>query len=99
MKTRVQKILGLPTYDIFHNANRNRLNALLRRHYEGREPLFDIARIESTRADGSRCAWKAGTRYAMVPEYTDDGGHLNAHGRRWVAEQLLIQLAELAETT
>ena len=33
----------------------------------------------------------------MAREYTDDGGHLNARGRRRVAEQLLIQLVELAE--
>ena len=97
-KMQVKRLLGLPIGGAFRNANRNRLNAMLRRHYEGREPIFDIARIESTRADGSRCAWKAGTRYAMAPEYTDDGGHLNAHGRRWVAEQLLIQLAELVKT-
>jgi lysophospholipase L1-like esterase len=32
----------------------------------------------------------------MVPEYTDDGGHLNEKGRKRVAEQMLIILAEVA---
>ena len=34
----------------------------------------------------------------MVPEYTDDSGHLNDKGRKKVAEQLLIILAETTET-
>ena len=33
--------------------------------------------------------------YSMAPEYTTDGGHLNETGRKRVAEQLLIFLANL----
>ena len=32
----------------------------------------------------------------MVPEYTEDGGHFNDQGKKKVAEQLLIILAEVA---
>ena len=35
--------------------------------------------------------------YSLVPDYTDDGGHLNEKGRKIVAEQLLILLANLSE--
>jgi len=34
--------------------------------------------------------------FIMLPQYTTDGGHLNEEGRKIVAEQLLIVLAELA---
>ena len=47
--------------------------------------------------DGTRCSFtKDGkTYYSMVPEYTTDGGHLNEIGRKKVAEQFLILLANL----
>ena len=71
---------------------------MLRKEYEGKVPLFDIAKIESTFPDGTRCSFtKDGkTYYSMVSEYTSDGGgHLNATGRKKFAEQLLILLAQL----
>ena len=80
------------------NIVRNRYNALLRQAYDGREPVFDIARIESTAPNGSRAFFSRGadTVYVMAPDYSDDGGHLNPAGRRLVAEQLLILLARTA---
>jgi len=79
------------------NVVRSRYNALLLAHYQGKEPVFDIARLESTRPDGARLFFERGADsvFTMVPEYTDDGGHLNAASRRMVAEQLLIFLARL----
>ncbi len=70
---------------------------MLIKQYEGKEPIFDIAKIESTFPDGTRSSFtKDGkTYYSMVPEYTYDGGHLNETGRKKVAEQLLILLAQL----
>lgn len=34
--------------------------------------------------------------YALVPEYTHDGGHLNSIGRKLAARQLLLFLADLS---
>jgi hypothetical protein len=34
----------------------------------------------------------------MAPEYTEDGGHLNRLGGKRAAEQLLITLAEMANS-
>ncbi|MBW2608023.1 MAG: hypothetical protein JRD05_10355 [Deltaproteobacteria bacterium] len=70
---------------------------MLRKEYDGKEPVFDIAKIESTFPNGTRCSFtKDGkTYYSMVPEYTYDSGHLNETGRKKVAEQLLILLAQL----
>jgi hypothetical protein len=59
--------------------------------------IIDIAKIESTYPDGSRCSFTMDgkTYYSMVPEYTSDGGHLNETGRKKVAEQFLILPANL----
>lgn len=90
------KLLGRPTsYDL--NLIRNRYNALLRQAYVGKAPVFDLARLESTRPDGSRSYFTRGpdTVYTLAPEWTDDGGHLNAVARRSVAESFLAVLASL----
>jgi len=89
-KRLIKKILGKP--------KREQYNRMLRETYEGREPVFDLALAESTLPDGTRCAVvEDGERIAcLVPAYTDDGGHLNETGRRWVAARLLRLLAETA---
>lgn len=78
-----------------HNVRRNEFNDLMRAAYAGREPLFDLAAFESTHPDGSRETFtdRGRTCSALAPEYTEDGGHLNALGRRMVAGQFLIFLA------
>jgi hypothetical protein len=70
----------------------------MRREYGGREPLFDLAAVESTRPDGSRETLSLGgkTAFALHPGYTNDGSHLNEVGRRRAAEALLTLLARLA---
>ncbi len=80
-----------------HNVVRNEYNKLLVSHYGGKEPIFDIARFESTDPEGKKetFSYDGNEYYALVPEYTDDGGHLNEKGRKYIAEQLLIFLANL----
>ena len=77
------------------NLIRNRYNALLRQAYVGKEPVFDLARLESTRADGSRSFFVHGadTVYTLASDKTDDGGHLNAAARQAAAELFLAVLA------
>jgi hypothetical protein len=61
------------------------------------KPLFDLALIESTYPDGSRALYSRFSLqfYGLVPEYTDDGGHLNNLGRFTVAEQLIHLLSRV----
>jgi lysophospholipase L1-like esterase len=61
---------------------------MLREKYAG-EPLFDLAKVESTRPNGSRSFFHDGANvvYTLAPELTDDGGHLNATGRLAAAEE------------
>jgi hypothetical protein len=76
---------------------RQQYNDLLRREYAGREPVFDLAALESTRPGGERVAFRQGgeTIATLAPDYTDDGGHLNAVGQQVAAERLLTFLASL----
>ena len=95
-KTWIKKVIGKKDFWEFDdNIQRNRYNRLLKKEYEGRDPIFDLARIESTNQDGTRKSFTLHgvTYYSMVPEYTRDGGHLNEIGRKVVAEQLLLFLA------
>jgi hypothetical protein len=93
----IKKIIGRPVRDVHDNIKRNEYNKMLRKELEGKGSLFDIAKIQSTFPDGTRCTFNKGgkTYFSMVPEYTYDGGHLNETGRKKVAEQLLILLAKL----
>lgn len=97
IKARIKEIMGKPVWGYNENMKRDQFNQKLKGAYEGKAPIFDLAGIESTYPDGTRAVIK-GTRGAcpfLVPEYTTDGGHLNAKGRRVVAEQFLIFLAKL----
>lgn len=79
------------------NVNRNRFNAMLRAEYAG-EPIFDLAKVESTRPNGSRSFFHSGTDlvYTLAPELTDDGGHLNAAGRLVAAEEFATVIGRVA---
>jgi hypothetical protein len=96
-KATLKLLLGKSPGRYGGNFARERFNDLMREAYRGREPLFDLATVESTRPDGSREAIRAGNRrgYALVPAYTSDNSHLNEVGRRRVAEELLVFLARL----
>jgi len=80
------------------NVRREQYNALLRKAYAGREPIFDLARLESTAADGSKVtiAWNGASAPALSPAWTDDGGHLNEAGRRRAAREFIHVLAGAA---
>jgi hypothetical protein len=91
---RVKAALGLATSKDANNARRNRFNDLLRAEYAA-EPLFDVARAESTRDDGSRAGVARDGTFddALRRELTSDGGHLNDEGRRVVAREFARSLA------
>ncbi|MEI9475104.1 MAG: SGNH/GDSL hydrolase family protein [Deltaproteobacteria bacterium] len=98
LKQIIKKIIGRPTASIEDNIKRSQFNNKMRKEYEGKEPLFDLARIESTYRDGTQALFeKDGKTYPhLVGAYTRDGGHLNEMGRKVVAEQLLVFLANLS---
>ena len=95
-KATLKKLLGKKLGGAEANIVRNRFNELMRKEYGGREPLFDLAAVESTRLDGLVRFEQDGTSYpALAPEYSSDGKHLNPDGARWASAHLLKTLAEL----
>ena len=94
----IKKIIGRPVGGYADNIKRSRFNELLRQEYNGKEPVFDLARIESTYPDGRRFEFDSGGKAyeSLVADYTSDGGHLNEYGRKIVAAQLLVFLANLS---
>jgi len=96
-KALVKKLLGRAPDGYQANFRREQFNELMRREYTGREPLFDLAAIESSAPDGTQAtiAFKGTSGRALFPPYTSDGGHLNEIGRRRVAEELVVLLAQL----
>jgi len=97
LKQSVKLLIGRPGF-LENNMMRRRYNDLLNDAYSKTGFFFDLALIESVNTDGYRCHAVKGVEkvYVMAPEYTEDGGHLNSQGRRKMAEQLLIILAEMA---
>jgi hypothetical protein len=79
------------------NFARERYNTLMRREYAGREPVFDIAALESSRPGQPREAFRFQGRdlYELRAEYTTDGAHLNANAAKRVASELLILLSDV----
>lgn len=89
----VKRLLGRTTSATV-NARREAFSDMLRAAYAGREPLFDLARVESTTPGGhvETGTWKGRAVPALVPAYTSDGAHLDAIGARRAAADLLAVL-------
>ena len=61
------------------NVKRHQFNELLRTQYAGNTPVFDLAAVEA----GSCAFEREGKQWPCLrEELTDDGGHLNALGRK-----------------
>jgi hypothetical protein len=97
LKQTIKLLIGKPGF-LEDNMMRRHYNDLLNNAYSKTGLFFDLAFVESVNASGFGCyALKGAEKVSvMAPEYTKDGGHLNSQGRKKVAEQLLIILAEIA---
>jgi hypothetical protein len=83
------------------NLIRHQYNELLRSTYVGKEPVFDLARLESTNADGTTETVRyQGQRVpVLATAWTSDGGHLNEAGRQRMAKALLTTLVGVSSRT
>lgn len=79
------------------NIARGEFNKLLLDYYGDKQFVFDLAKWESTRLDGSRVYSIINDKpvYYLNHDFTTDGGHLNEAGSMFVAEQLLVYLAQI----
>jgi hypothetical protein len=95
-KAQIKYFFGYsPLYGTLENMRREEYNNLLRQAYQGNEPIFDLAHVESTAADGKveTVKWNGSVVPVMLPVYTNDGGHLNAIGQLRAARELVSVLA------
>jgi hypothetical protein len=94
-KAMLKRLLGRAPYGAIENLRREEYNALLRKTYQGREPIFDLAHVESTSPDGTPVTgeWNGSVAPAMAPAFTDDGSHLNEAGKLRAARELIALLA------
>jgi hypothetical protein len=96
-KALLKRLLGREPYGVLENRRREAYNALLRATYVGKEPVFDLARIESTTPDGRQetSEWQGENVPALSAAYTDDGSHLNATGRLRAAREFIAVLSTI----
>jgi hypothetical protein len=92
-KVMVKSLLRRPDARAVENLRRAEYNELLRRQYAG-EPVFDLAAVES-----GRPASAEGPKPALLDEYSDDGGHLNAAGRDAAARAFVHALGTAVRTS
>ena len=92
IKAWIKKLIGRAIGGYDENAKRNEFNDLITEASHQKEPVLDLAKIESTAPDGKRSVFTRNGQiyYSLAPIYTHDGGHLNELGRKRVAEQLLL---------
>lgn len=100
-KDRLKQLFGKAPYGTLENMRREEYNALLRQAYKGYEPIFDLARVESSSPDGSVVSvkWKGRVIPVMFQDYSDDGGHLSATGKLLAARELISVLAAIPDRT
>ena len=97
VKELVKKCLGKSTL-IDDNWTRDKFSNLINKTYQP-ETIIDLAQFESTTSDGTRFfRTKNGEKIPFLyDKFSSDGGHLNETGRKHVAEQLLIHLANCSK--
>jgi len=78
----------LKTDEPANNATRLRYGEWLKTTFKGQAIVFDLAAVESTRADGVTPCTNGGSR-ALCSEYAEDEGHLNDTGKARAAKGFL----------
>jgi hypothetical protein len=92
-------LLGRSTRGEQENLRRESFNTLLRDTYGGKEPLFDLAHLESVAPNGTTETFEAQGRTwpALSRAYAADEGHLNAVGQAQLSAKLIAFLAALPQ--
>jgi hypothetical protein len=96
-----RRVLGHRHPAFAANRARDWFNRQVRERFGGGHGLFDLAALESRRANGKPCELiDAGTRVpSLAREWTYDGGHLNDRGRTMAAAAFLEFLQTLQDSS
>lgn len=95
IKDSIRRLLGMEVWWDAANLKRQIFNDKMSSTFKD-EPVFDLARVESTDQQGKRLSYKVGdkTIYALDPSYTSDNGHLNELGQTVAAKEMIRFLGE-----
>ncbi len=95
-KASLKRLLGKAPHGILDNLKREEYNQLVRQSYGQTGFLYDLARVEQTRPDGSAhtVEWQGQQVPALFPDYSSDGEHLNTQGQLHAARALVTVLAK-----
>ena len=95
LKSRIHRLLGRSVWEDAANVKRQQFNQKLLATFAG-APIFDLARAESTRADGTRDEYEASGQkyYALDERFAADEGHLNERGQRELGAELIKFVAK-----
>ncbi len=79
------------------NEKRSLFSEMLIKEYGQLDPIFDLAKVESTDNTGKRMSYTSDgkTVYFMLRSYTNDGGHLNETGQILAGLGLIKTLSEI----
>jgi hypothetical protein len=89
-----RRLLGHKHPEVMANRARESFNARLRETYGPAGHLFDLAALEATRPDGRACRHDGVP--GLAPDWTYDGGHLNARGRTMAASAFVAFLHSMS---
>ncbi len=95
LKSSLRRLLRLEVWEDAANVKRSEFNRRLIETFTS-DPVFDLARAESTDPDGAAITFEHAGRStpSLYPGYTDDGGHLNASGQRAAGSAAIRFLAD-----
>jgi len=81
LRAAVKRMLGREPWGREHNRRREEYNDRMREAYAEGGRLYDVAALEASRGSDRNPS--------LDRRLTDDGGHLNAEGRRYLASEFL----------
>jgi hypothetical protein len=98
LKSMIKRLIGRDGRQDLANVKRSEFNRRLVEAFPS-DPIFDLARAESTRPDGTRETFDYGGKvyYSLAPAYTDDGAHLDARGQRALGAEMIRFVARAAK--
>jgi hypothetical protein len=99
LKSRIKALLGKKSGWEYANLSRNRFNEKILSTYGGIDPVFDLAKFESTRLEtGASVEYThRGQKFpALNPSYARDEGHLNHAGKIAIGNEFIRFLSGIS---
>jgi hypothetical protein len=99
IKTKIKRLIQYPIWTDPDNIKRCEFNSLLLEKYGREGDVFDLAKCESTYRNKKVSFFIKNNKkyYSLLPEYSNNGGHLNKTGKLFVGMKLLEFLVSVCQ--